>query len=91
MVFRGLEIKHKGIYSIKLNDNGYAIYQQRGNGLTDYYYRIYLVPWSGCEAYKIKKMGTITLFERHIIGIHPANNNEIALLRSFVERMGGSL
>lgn len=93
MVFRGLEIRDKGIYTVTLVNNGFAIFQQRGERVvTSYTYRLHLNDWCGNNAYSLATNGCITgTANGMIIDIRPSNENEIALLRSFVERIGGSL
>lgn len=93
MVFRGLEIMDRGIYTVTLADNGFAIYQQKGDGMvTSYTYRLHLIDWRSNDAYSLGTNSCITSrVDEFILDIRPSNENEIALLRSFVERMGGSL
>jgi hypothetical protein len=93
MVFRGLEIRDKGIYTVTLEENGFAIYQQRGERtVTSYTYRLHLNDWRGNNAYSLGTNSCITGMSRELIlDIRPSNENEVALLRSFVERTGGSL
>ena len=92
--FRGVEIKDKGVYFVRLTDGGCAIYQQKGSTLIDftsYYYRIYVKPRRGNAAYVLSTCGSITYRDEVIEDFRFANENEIELLRSFVKRVGGDL
>ena len=92
--FRGVEIKDKGVYFVRLNDGGCAIYQQKGSTmdrLADYYYRIYVKSWCGNLPYVLSCNRNITYRYDVIEDFRFANENEIELLRSFVKRAGGDL
>lgn len=92
--FRGVEIKNRGVYFVRLNDGGCAIYQQKGSTtdrLTDYYYRIYVKSWCSNATYELSCHRNITYRYDVIEDFRFANENEIELLRSFVKRAGGDL
>jgi hypothetical protein len=92
--FRGIEIKNRGVYFVRLIDGGCAIYQKKGStllGLTHYYYRIYVKSWRSNAPYVLSTRGSITYRKDHIEDFRFANENEIELLRSFVKRAGGNL
>jgi hypothetical protein len=92
--FRGVEIRDKGVYFVRLDGGGCAIYQQKGStmlDLTDYYYRIYVKSWRSNAAYVLSTCGSITYRDEVIEEFRFANENEIELLRSFVKRVGGDL
>lgn len=94
MEFRGVEIRDKSVYFVRLNNGGCAIYQQCGstlNALTDYYYRIYLKSWCGNPSYTLSCDRNITYSREVIEEFRFANENEIELLRSFVKMEGGDL
>lgn len=92
--FRGVEIKNRGVYFVRLNGGGCAIYQQKGSTmdrLADYYYRIYVKSWSGNPSYTLSCNRNITYRYDIIEEFRFANENEIELLRSFVKKIGGDL
>lgn len=95
MEFRGVEIRDKGVYFVRLYGGGCAIYQQFGStlrDLTDYYYRIYVKSWCNNPAYMLSCDRNITYSHEEVIEeFRFANENEIELLRSFVKRVGGDL
>ena len=92
--FRGIEIKNKGVYFVRLDGGGCAIYQQRGStllDLTNYYYRIYVKSWRSNASYVLSCNRNITYRTENIEDFRFANENEIELLRSFVKKIGGDL
>lgn len=92
--FRGVEIKDKGVYFVRLTNGGCAIFQKRGSsvhGLMDYYYRIYVKTWRANSAYVLSCNRNITYRYDVIEDFRFANENEIELLRSFVKKAGGNL
>ena len=95
MEFRGLEMKDKGIYFISLCEGGCAVYQFKDcldyERPTQYYYRLFLNAWRHNEALSFRKDGTITMGNVEIVEIREANENEVALLGSYVRRTGGAL
>lgn len=83
-----------GYYMVKLIDYGHvdipdvvALFKRnpQGTAKTSYIYRMYLKPLSGFEPFEIAKYGRIC-DDREIIEIRHCNENEKALLETYIRR-----